>query len=740
MVLSLLQTSFNGGELSARMEGRPDLQAYGISARKIRNMVVTVQGPLVKRSGKRWVADAKSTLRAELLTFVFNETQGYVIEAGPSYFRFFTNDAQVEASPGVPYEIGTPYLAGDLANVQGWQSAEKLYLVDGRNPLQALVRTSATTFSIGPVELRNGPFKDQNIIETLTVQASAGSGAGITITASGPIFKAGHVGGLLEIEAKDFASIPAWEPQVKVAVNDKRRSDGKVYRAAALPASGSQRTGTERPIHDEGSERDGTSAGQDYNSKDNGGVLWEYLYSRAGIVRITGFTSATQVTATVLKTLPDEVVSGATDLWALGAFSNAEGWPDAISIRDERMWLGKGNELFGGVVGDYEDFAARDGSGLPQADLGVRRRLPRPERIRWLSNDVSLLVGTSAAEYAVQPVNPALALAYNNVALPPQSSHGSDRVQPVTVGTATIFVAKGGRKLRAADFAFDRNRYLAPDVTVRAEHITRPRITRLAKQMEPEASVWALRSDGRLVCLTWSEDQNVRGFSVMETAGTVNSIACIPSPDGTQDQLWVTVTREIAGEARQTVERLLPLWQEGDEQASGCFLDCSLSYEGAPVTTISGLAHLNGQTVSVIADGAVHPDRVVTAGAITLQRPASVVHVGLPFLAFVESMRLQADVASGSGLTKPKRVVKLGLGLQETLGIRVRRPGGRNEEVQLRSSVAPMNAPPPLFTGEKLVGFPGTYDREARVVVESFQALPFTLNSLAPRLDIGEGE
>ena len=740
MVQSLLQTSFNGGELSARMEGRPDLQAYGISARKVRNMLVTVQGPAVKRSGFRWVCNAKGLARAELLQFVFNETQGYVIEAGPLYFRFLTNDAQIEASPGVPYEIVTPFAAQDLPNVQGVQSAEKLYLVDGRNPHQALTRTSATSFAIGALALRNGPFKDQNDDAARTVQASAATGAGITITASAAIFAAGHVGGLLEIEAKDFASIPAWEPQVKVALNDKRRSDGKVYRAAALPASGSERTGTERPTHDEGSERDGTNTGQDYNAKDNGGVLWEYLYSRAGIVRITAFISATQVTAEVLKRLPDEVVSGPTDLWALGAFSDAEGWADSIAIRDERLWLGKGNELFGSVVGDYEDFAARDGSGLPQADLGVRRRLPRPERVRWMAADRSLLVGTSAAEYAVQPLNPAQALAFNNVAIPKQSAHGSDRVQPVAVGTSTIFVAKGGRKLRAADYAFDRDRYLAPDVTVRAEHITRPRITRLAAQMEPEASVWALRSDGKLVCLTWSDDQNVRGFSLHETDGEVNSIACIPSPDGTQDQLWISCTRTINNVVRQTIERLLPLWQEGDAQEDGCFLDCSLTYDGAPATTISGLDHLNGATVTVIADGATHPDRTVTGGSITLVRPASKVHVGLFFTALVESMRLNAEVQSGSGLTKLKRVVKLGLGLQETLCIRGRRPGGRAVAVPLRTSSNPLYHAVPLFPGEKLVGFPGTYDREARVVVESFQALPFTLNSLAPRLETGEGE
>lgn len=740
---SLLQTSFNGGELSARMEGRPDLQAYGIAARRMPNMLVTVQGPAVKRSGTRHVAFAKSgTLDAELIPFRYNITQGYVIEAGHQYFRFNTNDAQILAA-GLPYEIATPFQTADLPNIDWAQSFDALYLVDGAHQPQKLTRTGAATFAIGGLDLKNGPFKDQNGDDAHTVQASAGTGS-VTLTASAATWSAGHVGGLMEIEAADFRSIPAWEPSVDAEVDDKRRSEGKVYRAAAMPASGSERTGTERPIHTEGQQRDGSSVGKDYNDNDVGGVLWEYLYSRAGIVRITAFVSATEVVATVLKRLPDEVVAAATPLWALGAFSNAEGWPSAVELRDERLWLAKGNELFGGVAGDLENFSSRDDSGLPQPDLAIRRKLPTPDMIRWLANDRALLVGTNEREFAVQAVNPALAVAYNNVGTPKQSQHGSERVKPVQVGGGTLFVSRGGRKLRVADYAFDRDRYVSPDATVRSEHITLSGIRRLATTMEPESLVWAARNDGALVCLTWSEEQDVRALTPHHLAGPgahVHSIASIPAPDGSHDQLWLLVRRMIGGVPVRSVERLLPMWQEGQDPMTGCFLDCSLTYEGAPATVIAGLTHLAGETVSVLADGATHPDLVVSgAGAITLNRPASTVHVGYLFLASVEPMRLAPEAPTGSGLSKLKRVHKLGLGLQESLGLRVRRPGGRNELVEFRKSSMAMDAAVPLFTGEHIAGFPGGWDREARVVVESFQPLPFTLNSISARAAMGEEE
>jgi hypothetical protein len=279
---------------------------------------------------------------------------------------------------------------------------------------------------------------------------------------------------------------------------------------------------------------------------------------------------------------------------------------------------------------------------------------------------------------------------------------------------------------------------------VRAEHITKGGITRLAAAMEPEQTIWGVRGDGQLVALTWSDDQQVRGFSRTILGGAdaaVESIAVIPAPDGSHDQLWMSVRRTLGGAVVRTIERMERLWQEGQDQASGYFMDCGATYDGAPATIINGLTWLAGETVQVVADGAIHPDLVVSpGGTITLQRPASTVHVGFGFGALVETMRLTADVQSGSGLSKIKRVVKLALGLSETLGIRVRRPGGRNEVVPFRSSAAAMDQAVPLFSGEKLLGFPGTYDREARVIVESWQPLPFTLQSIGPRMTVSEGE
>jgi hypothetical protein len=738
-----IQTSFNAGELSARMEGRSDLAVYSAGGREILNLLLTIQGPAVKRSGTEHVAPNKAdAVRARLIPFVFNVTQAYVVEAGPNYFRFFTNDVQIESAPGVPYEVETPYGADDVVALDYKQSADVLYLTVRGHAPRELRRTSAVTFELVVQPLKGGPLQDQNTDDARTIGASAATGT-VTLTANTATFLPGHVGAFLGLEAQDFRSIPAWEPNVEVVVNDKRRSDGKVYQAITLPASASTRTGAIQPTHFEGEEWDGSSAGQDVNDKDAGGVRWRFLYGRAALVKITAVASGTSATATVISRLPDEIVTSPTRRWSLGLFSDADGWPDTLEIRDERLIFGKGFDIAASVTGDLNDFAELDESGIFQPDLGFRRRVPGTNVIQWMASDRELLIGTAASEVALQPVNQAGGLASNNLRITSQSFYGSEKVRPLQAGTRTIFVARTGRKLREAGYDFNFDRYRSPDLTVRSEHITGPGVIEMAQQQEPEGLLWALRSDGVLACLTYDEDQDVRGWSRHVIGGTearVESLCTIPAPDNSHDQLWLAVRRLVAGVERRTIERMLPTWREGDTLASAWFVDGGKRWtaDGGPITTASGFAHLAGETVTLLADGATHAIKTVAGdGTIALDRPASNVVAGLPYVARYGSMQIVSDSQNGTSQSRIKRIVKIGLRLLETLGVRAGPSEAARDELLFRTAAMTMDAPPDLYSGEYLMGWPGGYDRDVRVSVESFQPLPFTLLSLSPRVDVG---
>lgn len=207
-----------------------------------------------------------------------------------------------------------------------------------------------------------------------------------------------------------------------------------------------------------------------------------------------------------------------------------------------------------------------------------------------------------------------------------------------------------------------------------------------------------------------------------------------------QDELWAVVERSIDGGTRRTVEYLGYEFAPADENDKGdaFFVDSGLTYSGAPATTIAGLDHLEGESVQILADGAAHPDRVVSAGAITLQRAASLVHVGLGYESALESLDLESGSAIGTAQTKKKRINKVAVRLLETLGCEVGRDG-RMDTVQFRAGGDPMDASPPLFSGDKFVEFPTGWDNAATVRVSQRQPLPCTVTAIVPSITTNDG-
>lgn len=150
-------------------------------------------------------------------------------------------------------------------------------------------------------------------------------------------------------------------------------------------------------------------------------------------------------------------------------------------------------------------------------------------------------------------------------------------------------------------------------------------------------------------------------------------------------------------------------------------------------TTLSGLSHLEGKTVDVLANGAVHPQVTVSGGTITLQAGASVVHVGLPCPAKMWTMRLNAGAQDGTSQGKTARINKVVLRFLESLGAQFgTAPTASLDDLPFRSTGDAMDQPPPLFTGDKLMDFDGAYDFEPRVFVQNNQPLPVALVGIFP--------
>lgn len=801
---SPIRSSFNAGELSPLLDGRVDVAKYSNGCRVLENFIPTVQGPAVRRGGTRFVAEVKTSAnRTWLARFEFSTAQAYVLEFGDQYLRFYTNHGQLQTGTVAAYNGATAYAIGDLASSGGvnyyciaattgnappnatywyplsgsvyeiptpWTSADLtdandgtfrlslaqtgdvLYIAHPSYPLQKLSRFSATKWTLAAVSLLNGPFKTQNADRTKTIYASGTTGA-VTLTASSSIFTAAMVGSYVYLEPADLSSIKPWtagEEFVVNPLNTKRRSDGKTYNCTTngTPTAGKAwRTGPDKPIHTYGSAADGGGGGKVGTNIEIEGLTWQFVDSGYGYVKITGFTSGTSVSATVMgdNPLPAGVVGAgnATFRYAMGSFSGAEGYPNRVTFFRERLTLAKDQTLYFSVSADFENFAAKDDSGQVVADRAIQATISSDQvnQVQWLAPAQQLLIGTSGSEFSCSENSTSEPFAPGNIKIEQETNEGSRAVTPLRVGNAILAVQRSGRKLKELQFAIQQNGYQSQDLTVLSEHVTQGGIQQATWHKEPYLAVWAVRGDGQLLGFTYNKEQDTVGWHRHIMGGAfsggqavVESVCTIAAPDRARDELWVIVKRTINGTTRRYVEYLEREYQTGDTQASCYYVDSGATYSGAPATTISGLTWLEGQTVQVLADGAAHPDRVVTSGAISLQVSASTVQVGLGYSSTLQTNRLEAGAADGTAQGKTKRINKTVIRFVNTLGAKAGPDASTLDTIEFRSGSNPMDAPPPLFTGDKLIEWPGGYDFDGYCMVRQTQPLPMTVVAIMPQV------
>ncbi|MEQ1866570.1 MAG: hypothetical protein ABL996_18185, partial [Micropepsaceae bacterium] len=256
MTLTLIQPSFAGGEVSPRLGGRVDLGKYYSSAATIENYIVRPLGGVTRRPSTMFAGASKFASKlCRLVPFQFSTVQAYMLEFGDLYLRVWKDHGQVEAAPGVAYEIATPYAEAQLSALGFAQSADILYIAHGAHAPRKLSRSGHTAWTLTPYQPNDGPFLERNADAAKTVSASGDSGA-ITLSASAAMFDPGHVGALMWLQMPDLAAVSPWESDVAApAVGSYCRYNGQYYKALTIGAA--NKTGTVPPTHDEGAGYDG---------------------------------------------------------------------------------------------------------------------------------------------------------------------------------------------------------------------------------------------------------------------------------------------------------------------------------------------------------------------------------------------------------------------------------------------------------------------------------------------------
>lgn len=744
--------NFTAGELSPRLEGRTDVNKYFNGCKKLQNFVLHPHGGASRRPGTKYVNTVKDSANfTRLIPFEFNVEQAYILEFGNLYFRIHKDGGTV-VSGGSPVEVATVYTSAQVSEIKFTQSADVMYLVHPSHPVQKITRTSHTAWTISEVDFLRGPMQDPNITSTnLTANGRTGS---VTITASADTFVSTDVGRLVKLH-DGFAKITSYTSATSVDADVQENAEG---RSELMPSY----TATTIAFY----EGDPSATGLEHNDRitDTAGNFVTEGFKVGQKVTISGASNSgnnkttgvllVQVTADTILFSPSVdlvnesasasiTINGeleADDNFSLGAFSSTTGYPAAVTFFEQRLVFAnttaQPQTLFFSVGGSFEDFA--DGIDADDA-LTYTIGSNQVNVIRYLTSSRVLIVGTSGGEFAVSASGAAEPLSPTNAQIKRQANYGSANIQPIQVGNVTMFVQRASRKVRELVYNFDSDSYQAPDLTVLAEHITDSGITEMAFQQEPDNIVWCVLNDGRFVGMTYRREENVVGWHEHILGGSfgsgdavVESVAVIPG-DLNEDNVYLVVKRTINGATARYIETFSN-FDFGTDVQDAFFVDSGLTYSGSAATTISGLNHLEGESVSILANGSTHPNKTVSSGSITLDRSATKAHIGLGFDSTLQTMRVDAGGTEGTAQGKIKRIHDVTLRLFRTVGIQVGSSESEIDRIPFRSSADAMGSALSMFTGDKEVEFRGGFDNDGFIVVKQNQPLPTTVLAIFPRL------
>lgn len=466
-----------------------------------------------------------------------------------------------------------------------------------------------------------------------------------------------------------------------------------------------------------------------------------------GAAKITAYSSATSVTVQVYDQFPFDNTT-ASDKWRLGAWSDTTGWPTCVSFFQERLFFAatatKPATLWGSRSGDFPVFSTTNTLGEVIDDSGLNFTLATDQvnAIRWLFSEKRLQIGTSDGPFMLSAGRNFEAITPTNATISRETTDGTADERPVGASRTTLYIDRSRRKLRELGYDYNIDGYSSLDLNLLAEHITAGHIKQIVYARSPDNLVWALLQNGELRCMTYEKTQEVIAWHRHIIGGTdaeVKSIGVIPRSDEAEEVLYMVVERTIDGATKQYVEYLESQFDsaKGDLVVNAFFVDSGLSYNGSAVNTISGLDHLEGETVQVFADGAVHPDRVVSSGSISLNRLATKVSVGLPYIAKLRTLDPEVQTQDGPSQGKTRRIERITLRLVDTFNLKFNVNEKDLEIIPFRESTMPMGSIQ-LFTGDKRFLVAHTPDRKFELTLQSDTPHPCTILAIMYALNVSE--
>jgi len=585
------------------------------------------------------------------------------------------------------YIVGSPYNGSELSEIDFEQTADTMYLAHLSHPPHKLVRTAHDAWEF--IELTFGP----------SVDAPANCSAVATTPNT-------------DSENSSAAYFAQDATYVVTAIND---DDSNESRAS-----------------NEDTATNDLTLKRNYNT-----ITWDTVAgaTRYNIYKAENSQFFGYIGTTEALTFRDDNIGPALDRappQLFNPFTSAGDYPSTVTFFEQRLLFARTtnapNAVWGSRSGQFENFdrsrPLRDDDSLSFTIVAGR-----VNSIEQLASTTSLIALTSDSIFNIDGDGSGGVLTASSQAPRRQVGRGSSRLPPLIVDNVVFYAPSTGDSVRTINYSFEIDGLKSNDISIFSPHFfSEMQIVSWCYAQEPRSLIWAVRDDGKLLCFTWEQEQNVWGWTLCETDGFVKSVCSITELG--EDRVYLIVQREVEGVSRTFVERMAS--HKWDDVENSCYLDCAVTgVFDPPQSSFSGLWHLEGRTdIAGIVDGAVVTGLTVTDGIITLPDTygtATTVTFGIPYETHIQTLPLRFN-AQGTGwnVGKYQQTGEVQISLHESRSVLA---GPTEDECYLIKSRTdePYGSPDDLMTGDYEVNSANVTAPDTGVYIKQTAPLPLTV-------------
>lgn len=663
-------SNMNRGELDPLLVGRIDIQAYYNGLRTASNILTLPQGGAKRRPGQDFLGAALGTGRLE--NFSFNVLQSYLLVFTDFKMQIYKDNILQTNINGSGFDfVATPWTIAQTQDFDFIQSADTAIVTHEDVAPQSITRTSDTDWAIATISLTNLPQFDFNDGSSPTPSNEVQD---ITFTdvSQGDRYKLA-LDGFLSEEIVFGGDDPTNQEAIRDAVQNLPNTANSGVSVTVVTTLLAYKI---------------TFSGDSANP-------FQLITGTAIVTDLATFAMATTRSATG--------VSRAEDVWSV-----TRGQPRTCTFHEARLYFGGSRSrpatIWGSNVNDFFNFD--DGRGRDDELIDVTLDTDQVNAIQSIFSNRSLQIFTSGAEFYVResPVTP------SNVAVIPQTNLGSRRVRPVSIDGVTLFPQRTGKVINQFVFVNEFQSNQTISVSTLAAHLIKKPIKLVASKGTESTDanyVYILNEDGSLTVFNTLASEDVTAFTTW-SSGLIRSISVV------SDRLYMLVERVVNSSTVFYIE----------VESMTAFTDSAITSNVGGSDTLTGLSHLEGETVDVKADGSFQGTFIVTGGQITITRTATIIEAGLNYVPLIKTMPLNIGLQNGPNAASKKKILRAAINFHESNGIIVNGQRLADKTIALNQ----FDAPTPQ-TGLKRITLLG-WSLEADIEITQTTPMPMTILSI----------